>query len=136
MKLLDGPPSDEIFTYRHTSGVVYHFNASAICRAIVADQIYAERARVTLDTALVAHVKEFNSIDFKHALSLSDTRLEVPVVFVAWDDGTHTLVDGSHRLVGRSDKGYADILAFMVPYEVAKPYLVTDMPEVLAMVPA
>jgi hypothetical protein len=60
-------------------------------------------------------------------------RLQNPILFVTMPEGSQLLLDGTHRYVAafvlQVESGYTaylEIPAYVVPYEIAKPFIVED----------
>ena len=55
--------------------------------------------------------------------------LKKPIVMLAMPDGSHLLVDGTHRYVCYWMLKVPSIPAYMVPFDVAKPFIIEDAPQ-------
>jgi ParB-like chromosome segregation protein Spo0J len=72
-------------------------------------------------------------------LLLSPDALAAPIIFIASPDGSHLLVDGTHRYVCFFGLGLPQILAYVVDAAVAADYIIEDipqMPEDVVMAPS
>lgn len=56
--------------------------------------------------------------------------LKKPVMFVAMDDGTHLLIDGAHRYVCYFALQQPAIPAYLIPWSIAKDFIVEDLPQI------
>jgi len=55
--------------------------------------------------------------------------LKKPILFVLMPDGQHLLIDGTHRYVCLFALKIPEARAYVVPYEVAKPFIIEDIPQ-------
>lgn len=87
----------------------------------------AEVVKVELTQHLFDRVTRQNGIEPGHLNTLTLERLAEPVVFADLDDGTHMLVDGSHRLVGRALLRMSYVPAYIAPSRLWRRFEITGV---------
>lgn len=136
MKVFDGHPLDQIFTHVDPEGVTRHFNASALLRAIMRKQIQPlpQFIELGLDEGLVDYIEKNQGVEQDHVERISEASTNNPILMVEFkDDGTHVIIDGSHRVVKRWRMGKHSIPCILVKEPGWVPFLVTDMNEVFPL---
>jgi len=136
MKLKDIHPLDQIFSHQDCdeAKTMRHFNASAITRAIVQGKINPYPAKdLNLYPELVQGIRDNHGIEPDH-LERIDNKLHHPILIAVFgpleDPASQNLViDGSHRVVRRWDKGMRTVDAFMLTPDQWEPYLIEDYDE-------
>jgi hypothetical protein len=136
MKLKDCLLTDQIFTHIDPQGVVRHFNASAIWRALFRKDLLGKArvqdVQVTED--LVKFIESNHGIEREHIekrLTAKDVE-DIGVLLACFPDGTQCMIDGNHRFVKAHGLGHSTMRAVWIDPEGWEPYLVTDMPDELA----
>lgn len=104
------------------------------CRELPTDQREAITYRVPVDEEHARYCIENRGVEDHRMRRLLDpsnraTHLLRPILFVKMPDDTHLLVDGTHRYVALFTLGAPHVLAYIVSYDVAKPYIVEDWRE-------
>jgi hypothetical protein len=133
MKVAETGMFDEIFTHEE-DGQQTHYNASKLFE-------YCEREKLPVEPVPVEeHHARFmitnrGAEDVRiRALLARPEWLSKPILFVLIGD-EYLLVDGTHRYVAHHilaqhyEMSYAAILAYKVPIEQARAFIVEDMPQ-------
>lgn len=136
MKLKDCRITDQIFTHIDPQGVVRHFNASAIWRALFRKDLLgkAHLNDVQITEDLVKFIESNHGIEREHIekrLTAKDVD-DIGVLLACFPDDTQCMIDGNHRFVKAHRLGRTTIKAMWIDPEGWEPYLVTDMPDELA----
>lgn len=134
MKHEEVHPFDEVFTHvADGTGAQTNYNVTALYKHITE----APREGVVLTTV---------GVDAEHAeycirrRGVEADRIAVlvqnpeyckkPIVFVKFPDGTHLLADGTHRYVVFFMAQVPSVPAYIVPFEVAQPFIIEGAPVV------
>lgn len=100
MRVIGAQQTDECFTGDSTGTI----NISAMWRDIQAGKARAIFKSAHLnDTALDAIINK--DIDKDRLAKMTPERAEIPMIAIARANGTHSLVDGNHRLAKRHERG-------------------------------
>jgi hypothetical protein len=73
-------------------------------------------------------VQNFGIEPHRFARVTPEMVMKWPVIFVAWPDGKHTLIDGAHRFARCGLEGCASIPAHVIPSDVLEPFEI-DIPQ-------
>lgn len=127
-------------TYTHIEecegNKIYHFNASAIMRWLI--KCVKEDKKLP-DSIIVGKLdinKQYAEFIRRARLEkpkydrLTAKQLDVPILGVLMpNSGNTVIIDGNHRYVRRADRGDTWVAIYQIPFELAKPYLVIDVPK-------
>lgn len=116
--------TDQVFTHESLDDSKFQrsWNVGAIMRVLMDmfEQGQIEPIWVQIDAGFIPCCWKDRGIE-KHRLArLTPDALKVPVLFMAEPDGTHLMLDGTHRYVYAHTIGRRDILAFDVPLDVGE----------------
>lgn len=64
--------------------------------------------------------KPDNKVNCEYAMT---TNTNIPIIIVRFDDGTHSVLDGNHRLYRAAQEGKAEILAHILDEKKLKRYI-------------
>lgn len=94
-------PFDEVFSFGDGTGKFWHWNTSAINRAIVAKEIPATFVKAPIDKTIYDHVMNYGGTEAQKIKRLMDRPdiVAQPILIIEWPDGKSTIADGNHRLV-------------------------------------
>lgn len=117
---------DEIFSHEDNEGVTRHFNPSAMLRAIIDLKVFPICQMIDLSTDLVESIESNHGVEQDRLDKILD-RLDNPIVIIKFEDQTHLVIDGNHRVVKRWRLGKDDAPAFIFEPGQWEDFLVTDM---------
>lgn len=131
MKLADMMPSDQIFTHTDLDdGSIRHFNPDAIIRAIRESKIVPYVETLNLYQDLIDFLRSNHGVEEDH-LQRIDHKLEDPILVAYFgpleENIVNLIIDGSHRVVRRWDKGLRDVPAILLSQEQWEPYLIEGL---------
>lgn len=66
-------------------------------------------------------------VEEQHLNRLDKRRLEVPVIYVTWPDGSYVLVDGVHRFVKRLRSGLRETRTIILQFPVWRAFLIDHL---------
>jgi hypothetical protein len=136
VKLRECLLTDQIFTHIDTQGVVRHFNADAIWRAIFRKELlaHAELRDVQLTPDLVAFIESSHGIEQDYLKKIAGSKkLGIPMLLACFpEEDSQCVIDGNHRAVANARTGKATMPAIWVQPAGWQPYLVEGMPDELA----
>lgn len=112
----------ETFSFKGHDGRDYHWLVTLVQLAVVERALSPKRLRLAITDELYEIVLRCNGVDESVLPNISEDRLRVPVLVVAMPEGTHVLIDGSHRLVESYRRGRREINAFEFTLEQLEPY--------------
>jgi hypothetical protein len=133
MKTAAVHPLDELFTHVQddAAGTQTTYNVTQLYEHLVAHPTDAVLVSVPLDDEHGQYCLTQRGVeqDRLAVLAQHPEYLKKPLVFVAMGDGSHLLVDGTHRYVIRWLLKGQFVPAYIVPMAVAAPFIVEDLPE-------
>lgn len=135
MRASECAPTDEVFTHiEDGTGIVRHFNASAMSRAA---PTLLRHNKVTLihaeiDKEFVAFILQRRGVEAYKLARLREPYLSIPTIGVDMGDDTVLVVDGHHRLVVRNSLGEKLYDMYRFPLGQWGQFLVTDIPDSLS----
>lgn len=132
MKAIDCYPGDQLFTHTDLTGVVRHFNTSAMGRAALMQMVTPVLAVCELYEDLITHIIKNHGIEDDHVQNVGHLA-DHPVMLVVFEDGTNLLVDGNHRAVWRWRNGYRNIKALVFHVGTWEQFLVEEFDQQIAM---
>jgi hypothetical protein len=118
---------DEVFSWMDRHGVLTHI-ASTRLRVYLAGADWPV-SDVALRPEFVLAVASQNGLEEQHLDAYPLTKLNEPAIMLDRGDGTHTVADGSHRLVKRALLGMPNVPTYLVPEAVWRRFAIPDMPE-------
>lgn len=128
----DCHPGDEIFTWEDPDkGTFLNFNIMAMYKFAM-DNEHIERVKCPIEASHAEFVLKNHGLEQPRLDRLKAPYIDIPILIVTHDDGTHTVIDGNHRFVKRHHLGLTDINAFIFKLGEWEPFLVTNMPDELA----
>lgn len=132
MLLSDCGLHDQIFTHRDDAmnGLIRHFNASAIYRAIILQSISYERIRFPMDEEHYNVMMSSRGVEETRVKRLSRTDMLTPVLVARMPCHTDLIIDGTHRYVKLWRLGIRELKGFYLQQTAWEPYLLT-LPEEL-----
>lgn len=132
MKMAEVHPFDELFTHvDDTSGVQTSYNVTALFKYVEAHESEVEKVTVPVDEEHARYCMENRGVekDRLDVLIRNPKYMLKPVLFIAQQDGSFLLADGTHRYVVLFAAKVPLIPAYIVPFVVAAPFIVEDMPQ-------
>jgi hypothetical protein len=128
LKLKDTSPTDEIFT--HIDDTDGHQTTYAVT-ALVAHLVAWPKVTVPVEKQHADYCVAYRGVEQARLLRLRESiqATQRPIVFIEMPDDTHLLVDGTHRYVLYYLLGIPRIPAYMVPWDVAKEFIIEDIPQ-------
>jgi hypothetical protein len=132
MKGSEVHPFDEIFTHvADGTGEQTSYNVTALYKHVIANLKDVQKVTVPVDEEHARYCMERRGVeaDRLNVLVANPEYCKKPVLFVALADGSHLLVDGTHRYVVFFAAKMEVIPAYIVPAVVAAPFVVEDMPQ-------
>lgn len=131
MKFTQVHPFDELFTHvADDDGQQTSYNVSALYTHITAHPSEVTKTTVQVDEEHARYCIERRGVEKDRIAVLMNhvEYLKKPVVFVVLPDESYLLVDGTHRYVVYFAAKALQIPAYIVPWAVAAPFVVEDMP--------
>lgn len=61
------------------------------------------------------HVSRNNGVDLEYVALITPEQRDVPAIICDWEDGSHTLIDGNHRMCRRWEDGFTNFDAYILP---------------------
>ena len=134
MKVTECAPFDELFTHFDEQGVQTDWNATKLYEWITSLGEAADKWKfaVPVEEQHATFCVQERGVEEHRLARLFEhpDRLKKPIVFVEMEDGTHLLVDGTHRYVAYFALKAPTIPSYIVPFQFAKPFIVDGMPAV------
>lgn len=130
MKSEDVSLLDEVFTHidehdRHQTS----WNSTALFKRCQVGDI--PLGRVPVDKEHAEFCVEHRGVeqDRIEVLVANVEYLKKPILFVEMPDGSHLLVDGTHRYVVYYAMKLPTIACYMIPYAIAKDFIIEGLPQ-------
>jgi hypothetical protein len=114
-------PTEQLFTHQDEDGTLTTYAASRLAAFC---EMHVPRSRVAIEPEAAALFNAVRGVEPHRLQRLGTRELLTPLVFVHLPDGTHLLVDGTHRYVRLAQLGVPDAPAYLVSWEAAQPFLV------------
>jgi hypothetical protein len=127
MKMIDVDPFDELFTHAEdATGLQTTYNVTRLYAAIAG---VLEEFKIPVEEEHASYCVEKRGVEQDRIQVLYEhpEYLKKPIVFINLPDGTHLLVDGTHRYVVFHMAKAQWIPAYIVPWTVAAPFVVEDV---------
>ena len=122
--------TDELFTHQDDeTGVQTSWNATRVYEWAVSRNWPVTRVAVDEEHARYCFEKRGFEEERIPDILADPARLKKPIVFVANPDGTHLLIDGTHRYVLYFKFQQESIPAYIVPLDQIEQFIVTDIPQ-------
>ncbi len=123
--------TDELFTHMDDAdGAQTTWNSTRVYEWATANNWPVIRVAVDEDHARYCFEKRgFEDARIPDLLSNPDYMLK-PILFIALPDGSHLLIDGTHRYVLYYKFNQASIPAMIIPLDQVQEYIVTDVPQI------
>lgn len=132
MKMVEVHPFDELFTHvDDTSGQQTSYNVTQLFQYVEAHEDEVEKVTVPVDEEHATYCMQQRGVELDRIKVLlgNPEYVKKPVLFIALPDGSHLLADGTHRYVVLFAAKVPMIPAYIVPWKIAAPYVVEDMPQ-------
>ena len=132
MKLTEMNLFDEVFTHvDDVSGKQTSYNVTALYTHVSEHEDQVEKWRLPVEEhhakyCITNRGVERDRID---VLMQKPEYLAKPILMVAMSDGSHLLVDGTHRYVTFWMLKVPEIPAYMIPWAVAEPFVIEGVPD-------
>ena len=123
-------PFDELFTHVESDGAQSTYNVTRLYEHAVAHATEIAKVMVPVDAEHAQYCVEQRGVEPDRIAVLVEhpEYLKKPVLFIAMPDGSHLLADGTHRYVVFFAANCPMIPAYIVPWSMAAPFKVEDMP--------
>jgi hypothetical protein len=133
MKMTEMDLFDEVFTHvSEVDGAQTSYNVTALYAHIIAHELDPAILKVTVpvDAEHAQYCVEHRGVEQDRLKVLLDhpEYLKKPAIFIAMADGSHLLVDGTHRYVMYYYAKLPNIPAYIVPEAMASPFVIEDLP--------
>jgi hypothetical protein len=130
MKATELGLTDEVFTHiSDEDGRQTTYAVTALIKRCQQGDI--PKAKVPVEAAHAQYCVERRGVEKERlqALFAHPAWLTQPMLFIEMPDGSHLLVDGTHRYTLAFAVGVPELIAYMIPWSVAKEFIVEDAPQ-------
>lgn len=129
MKLADLSPYDEFFTHISDDGTNTQttYAVSAITKNL--EQLGWPVVLIPVEQHHAMYCLQHRGVEERRLKRLREVDLDRPIIFVHQLDGTHLLIDGTHRYVKAFMTGRTEIRAHIVHVSLVAPFIVEDAPK-------
>lgn len=127
LQFRDMDPREPIFTHVDTdTGVTTHMASTRMARRAEVELLAGriQGALIPIDDSFVEFCLSHRGIEQHRLQRLERHHLLSPMTFCVWQDGSHLLVDGSHRYVRHKHFGMKRGRALILPAEVWREYVI------------
>lgn len=123
---------DECFTHiDDATGVQTTYAVTALYKHVSTHEDQVEKWSIPVEEYHAKYCIEKRGVEKDRIQILIDNvdYLKKPILMIAMPDGSHLLVDGTHRYVCYWMLKVSNIPAYMVPWAVAQPFIIEDAPQ-------
>lgn len=132
MKMTDIGPLDEVFTHiDDATGAQTTYAAAALYRRAVQGGDGIETVKIPVEEQHAMFCVNQRGVEPERVVELLNHPewLAKPILFIVMPDETHLLVDGTHRYVAAFAVQAPEVNAYLVPWTVAKDFIIEDVPQ-------
>lgn len=122
---------EEIFTHvDDATGQQVNYAVGPLYALCMQPDSPVEKVKIAVEAVHAQYCWERRGVEPERIQALMEHPdwLTKPILFVITPDGGNLLIDGTHRYVAFYALKAPEILAYLVPWELAKPYVVEDLP--------
>lgn len=123
---------DELFTHVGDDGTTRTtYDVTKLFDYVLAHESEVEKISVPVDEEHARYCFEHRGAEEERIAVLMEhpEYLRKPVLFIALPNGEHLLADGTHRYIVFFMMKAPVIPAYIVPWSMAEPFIIVDMPE-------
>jgi hypothetical protein len=131
MKMAEVDPYEEVFTHvNDVDGTQTTYATSSLFNYISTHEDEVEKCEVPVEEYHAAYCMERRGVEPDRLKVLFDhpEYLDKPIIFIHLPEGTHLLVDGTHRYVACWKLKRPYIPAYIVSWAVAQRFVIEDAP--------
>lgn len=122
------PRTEQVYTFKNDqTGVIHHFAVDQMNAYIQAAGL--EPKPIEIHPDLIRHLVERGGWEKAHLDQMSDEAMKTPCTLIEYDEQTHVLADGVHRVLRHVQRFRPTFLAYLVPERIWSRFLIYDFPE-------
>lgn len=118
-----------VFTHLE-AGVQTVYAVSRIERALETREGWGRLARVPVEAEFAGWLRDNRGVEQWRVERLHERALRSPLLFAEQPDGSHLLIDGTHRYVALAERGERSTLAWLLTPREWREFTVRDAPTV------